>query len=292
MSHTKENSTFGNVNLGDSICIDITPPIAQAEIVQSHFLAQTGLSLMSQVPSHEGWEIYGDLCQIVHITLAPGQAVQSETGAMCYASDQVKQQTKMGGIGRLVTGEGLFKNQYKNNGSAPGYVGLTAPIPATLIPINLDALDGTIKCKRDAFLGSMDPDCKIGLSWLKTNTCLGCCCSGVDMVLQNVQAKGWVFLAAHGTIMTKTLKANEGIMVDHNSVVAVSSSVTIDAKRTGGCSTMCCGGEGLFMTELVGPGVIIIASMPLEKLRRLFYQPQSRKSTAAGGAASVALSVI
>lgn len=70
----------------------------------------------------------------------------------------------------------------------------------------------------------------------------------------------------------------------HNSVVGVGGSVSVDVARTGGCSAMCCSGEGLFNTTLKGPGRIILCSMPLEKLRALFPRPARRqKPETAGG---------
>eukprot|EP01034_Spumella_vulgaris_P021818 gene21818-27887_t len=95
--------------------------------------------------------------------------------------------------------------------------------------------------------------------------------------MENIVAKGWVFLAAHGTIIEKQLAPGEEIVVETNSVVAVSNSVTVDVVRTGSCFTMCCGGEGMYNTALKGPGRVIMSSMPLGKIRRLFTQPATTK---------------
>lgn len=89
--------------------------------------------------------------------------------------------------------------------------------------------------------------------------------------------------------MEKELAQGEEIVVDTDSVVAVSQSVTVDVLRTGSCFTMCCSGEGLFNTALKGPGKVILSSMPLNKIRRLFpvARPAKKKNPAEAAAAAV-----
>ena len=86
--------------------------------------------------------------------------------------------------------------------------------------------------------------------------------------------------------MEKVLANGEEIVVDTHSVVAVSNSIKVDVQRTGGCSTMCCGGEGIYNTALKGPGKVIMTSMPIGKIRRLFNQapPQKKKHKQPGQA--------
>jgi uncharacterized protein (AIM24 family) len=136
----------------------------------------------------------------------------------------------------------------------------------------------------------MDPDLKISISKLNTSSCCACFCSGMDMFMQECKGKGTVFLEAHGTIMEKVLAPGEEICVDTNCVVAVSSKVTVDVQRTGGCCTCLCSGEGMYNTTLKGPGRIILCSMPLEKLRKLFPRPPpKKKSDGAAGAVAGAI---
>jgi len=147
-----------------------------------------------------------------------------------------------------------------------------------VIPINLDLLGGAMKAKKDAFMAAFDPSCRIRLTTISASTAMGCCCADGPLLLQEITAKGWVFLNAHGTIMQKELRANEEIVVDGASFVACSMSVTCDAKRSGGLSTICFGGEGMFNTALKGPGLVILCSLPVDKLRQLFVQPKQREN--------------
>jgi len=38
----------------------------------------------------------------------------------------------------------------------------------------------------------------------------------------------------------------------------------------------CCGGEGLFLTEMTGPGKLWLQPMPLKKMRRALALPASQ----------------
>ena len=57
---------------------------------------------------------------------------------------------------------------------------------------------------------------------------------------------------AMGTVIKKTLGDGEQILVDGNSILCFESSVTVDVRPIGSIAAMCCGGEGLFNTELTG----------------------------------------
>jgi len=234
---------------------------------------------------HGVFHIHGELCQIVHIILNHDQKIQAEPGTMTYMSDGVAAETKIGGFGRLITEGNIFKSLYHNKTQSPGYIGLTANFPATIIPMNLDRLGGTILSKHDAFLGAIDPNAHLTWKRLRANSCAACCCSGLPFTMQEVRAQGWIFMAAHGSIVEKKLSDGENIIVDTDSVVALTPGVTIGVEKTGGCCTICCGSEGLFNTALKGPGTVWLSSMPMEKLRKLFLMkpPKQRKAAGADG---------
>jgi uncharacterized protein (AIM24 family) len=145
------------------------------------------------------------------------------------------------------------------------------------VALNLDQMGGSLKAKEGAFMAAMDSNCTIRLSTLASASCVGCLCADVPLFCMDIHAKGWVFLNTHGTIMQRELKAGEEIVVEGDSLVACSSSVTCDARYSGSCGTMCCGGEGFFNTALKGPGLVILSSLPIEKLRKLFPRPKPRK---------------
>lgn len=129
----------------------------------------------------------------------------------------MKQKTKLGNFTRLLSGEPIFKATWTNSGSNPGFVALTPNVPSTVIPLNLDAMGNSVLCSRDAFLAAINPEVRLTIGALPADSCLACCCSGMTPFMQNVKGNGWVFLAAHGTIMQKILGPGEEIVVDTTS---------------------------------------------------------------------------
>jgi uncharacterized protein (AIM24 family) len=229
------------------------------------------------IEQNDLFQVLGDFCQIVHLKLAPNQTIQAEPGTMCYMSDNCQETVKLGGIGRLLMDGSLMKGCFQNKDTQnAGFIGLTGNAPGNIIPINLDIMGGAVKAKRDSFLAAFDSSCRIKLATISPSSCGGCLCADTPFFLQEISAKGWVFLNAHGTIMQKELRDGEEIVVDGNSFVACSMSVKVDARRSGTCATMLCGGEGMFNTALKGPGLVILCSLPMDKLRKLFMQPNTR----------------
>lgn len=80
---------------------------------------------------------------------------------------------------------------------------------------------------------------------------------------------------AMGTVIKKTLGDGEQILVDGNSILCFESSVTVDVRPIGSIAAMCCGGEGLFNTELTGEFHFIslrcIVSQMKNKMMQIVY---------------------
>ena len=74
----------------------------------------------------------------------------------------------------------------------------------------------------------------------------------LTVIVQTVENGEWAFLMAMGTVIKKTLGEGEQILVDGNSILCFESSVTVDVRTVGGIAAICCGGEGIFNTELTG----------------------------------------
>lgn len=90
---------------------------------------------------------------------------------------------------------------------------------------------------------------------------MGGCFGGLGKVRQALTGNGTVFLAAGGTVITKTLAINETIIVDTNSVVGFDDTVTFSVRFSGGPLFCCFGGEGCFNNTVTGPGQVILQSM-------------------------------
>ena len=69
-----------------------------------------------------------------------------------------------------------------------------------------------------------------------------------------------LFLEIDGDPIEKELAAGEVLKVDTGNVVAFESSVSYEIETIKGLGNIFLGGEGLFLTKLVGPGKVIIQS--------------------------------
>ena len=89
---------------------------------------------------------------------------------------------------------------------------------------------------------------------------------GGGFILQKLSGYGHAFIHAGGTLIKKTLKANEKIRIDTGALVAFEASVDFDVALISGMSNLLFGQEGLFLTTLQGPGDIYMQSLPFSKL--------------------------
>lgn len=122
------------------------------------------------------------------------------------------------------------------------------------------------------------------------NSIGNCCCSGQGCINQSIEGtgegEGIAFIAAMGTIMTKTLAEGEKIVVDTESVLAWESTARLGVRPAGGCCGCCCGGEGMFNTTLEGPGTVYFQSMSYNRFKRAMAVQVTKQSASEGRTAA------
>ena len=118
--------------------------------------------------SHEiDYKIKGHDIQFVEIELDPNETVIAEAGAMLYMKEGIDFIAKMGdgsepekglfgkllsAASRKITGESIFITHFTHRGVGKSHVAFAAPYPGTIVPIDLEAMGGTVIVQRDAFL--------------------------------------------------------------------------------------------------------------------------------------------
>ena len=224
------------------------------------------------------WNIVGETQQTLHIDLAPGQCVVAQRGAMQYMSEGIDTEVRFGGFRLAMGGDGLWKIVFWNNTGGPGYVGITNHLPGTLIPIDMSRYPSGFLCRRDSWVAHINDETRLTIgSVLSSNfSCAAKCCGGMPLIMQKVIGGAWVFLGAHGTIVQKELQPGEQIVCDGQSIVGMMETVGVEIRGAGTGMAMLCAGEGLFNTVLTGPGLVILESLPIGKLRKLFPRPPKR----------------
>lgn len=214
------------------------------------------------------YEIHGNDMQIVEIELDPGEGARAEVGAMMFMEDGIEMQTSTGGglfkgFKRMLTGDGFFITTFLNNGHGKRHVAFSAPYPGKIIPLELAEFGGQFLCQKDGFLcaaNGIDIDIaftkKIGAGLF----------GGEGFILQRLSGDGRAFIHAGGTIIKKELQEGETLRVDTGCLVGLETSVDYDIRFIGGFKNALFGGEGLFLAELTGPGLVYLQSLPFSRL--------------------------
>ena len=211
-------------------------------------------------------EIIGDDMQAVILSLASGDAVRAEAGAMMFMTDAIDMDAKMeggllGGLKRkFLAGESFFITHFR--ASAAGKVGFAGPYPGKII--DLDITRGQqVLCQKDSFLCAVgDIDISIAFTRRIGAGFFG----GEGFILQKLEGQGKVFMHSGGTILPLTLAAGERLRVDTGCMVALDGTVDYDIVRVGGIKTTLFGGEGLFFASLTGPGRVWLQTLPFSRL--------------------------
>src|SRR3989475_3155728 len=210
-------------------------------------------------------EVIGDDMQAVVITMAAGDEVRAEAGAMTFMSEGIEMDARMeggllGGLKRkFLAGESLFLTFFRS--STPGArVAFSGPHPGKIIRMPLQ--NSAVLCQRDSFLcaaGNVD----INVEFTKR---LGAgFFGGEGFILQRLEGNGEVFIHSGGTIIPMELRAGEKLRVDTGCLVAFDPTVTYDIKFVGGIKTALFGGEGLFFPSVTGPGRVWGPTLPFSR---------------------------
>jgi uncharacterized protein (TIGR00266 family) len=213
-----------------------------------------------------GHEIIGDDMQAVILSLAPGDEVRAEAGAMMYMTDSIDMDSKMdggflGGLKRtFLAGESFFITYFRSTRGA-GKVAFAGPYPGKIIQMDLQ--NQTMLCQKDSFLCAVG---NIDLSIAFTKRIGAGFFGGEGFILQKMEGTGQLFIHSGGTIVPITLAAGEKLRVDTGCLVALDPTIDYDIVRVGGIKTSLFGGEGLFFAALTGPGRVWLQTLPFSRL--------------------------
>jgi|EP00427_Karlodinium_veneficum_P023498 uncharacterized protein (AIM24 family) len=216
------------------------------------------------------FEIFGsEFSQVVEVVVGPSEVVTAEPGSMLYMSSGMGLGADMGGCGQgckrcCCAGESMFRLHLENKGNGMEKIALTPKFPAKIVPIDLMHYDGLV-FNRGAFLGAIGKNWRVDIRAVQNAGV--CCCAGQGLFLNTLHGNGMVFLNAGGSVLTKQLAAGEEMIIDKHGLLCFEKTVTLDIRRAGGCMVCCCAGQGLFNSVLRGPGMVMVHSMSLSKLR-------------------------
>ena len=253
--------------------------------------------------AHEvDYKIYGDDMQFVEIELDGQESVLAEAGAMMYMDEKIKMETifgdgsgkdkgkglmgKLMGAGkRVITGEGLFMTTFTNEQGGKAHVAFGAPYPGSIMAVDLNEMNGTIICQKDAFLCAAK-GVSVGI-YLQKKIGAGFF-GGEGFIMQRLDGDGMAFLHAGGTIIKKQITNGQKMRIDTGCLVAMTEGVTFDVQFAGDIKSAMFGGEGIFLGTLSGEGEVWMQSLPFSRMADRVMKAaggskgETKRSTAGG----------
>ena len=204
------------------------------------------------------YRIIGETVPAVEMLLNTGEAVYSQKGGMVWQSTGIQMKTNtnggiMKGIGRMFSGESLFMNVFEATADN-SLIAFGSTVPGKVLPINLTGNPGLI-AQKGAFLCA---EKSVNLSVAFTKKIGAGLFGGEGFILQDISGEGMAFLEIDGDVVEKELQPGEVIMVDTGNVVAFDKTCSYEITTVKGVKNVLFGGEGLFLTKVVGPGKVIL----------------------------------
>ncbi len=194
---------------------------------------------------------------VARCTLAGGESIKAESGAMMATSSGVAIEAQMqGGLMRglkrsVLGGESLFISTFTAP-QAGGWVDCAANLPGDVAVLDVnDALNIT----KGAWLCS-SPEIELDTKWGGFKNIGG----GEGGFLIHASGHGKAVVSAYGAIETVELGAGEQVVIDSGHLVAFDPSTDFTTRKaTKGIAQTLKSGEG-FVMEFTGPGRILTQS--------------------------------
>lgn len=206
------------------------------------------------------YEIIGKTVPAVEFTLNRGESIYSQRGGMTWQTDGINMKTNARGgvmksLGRMFTGESIFVNTYTANVDG-AKVAFATTVPGDIVSVNVGENNGFTVQKSSFLCAEPGVDMSIAFTKKFSAGLFG----GEGFVLQKAKGNGMLFLEVDGDPVERILAPGEVLKVDTGNVVGFESTVSYEIETVKGLGNIFLGGEGLFLTKLVGPGRVIIQS--------------------------------
>lgn len=206
------------------------------------------------------YEIIGKTVPAVEFTLNRGESIYSQRGGMTWQTDGINMKTNARGgvmksLGRMFTGESIFMNTYTANVDG-AKVAFATTVPGDIVSVNVGENNGFTVQKSSFLCAEPGVDMSIAFTKKFSAGLFG----GEGFVLQKAKGNGMLFLEVDGDPVERILAPGEVLKVDTGNVVGFESTVSYEIETVKGLGNIFLGGEGLFLTKLVGPGRVIIQS--------------------------------
>lgn len=248
------------VAAGDRFCPSCGAPQPALVTASSQSLTPTEGTIGDARFKVVGYEMQGAV-----VSLAAGQSVMAEPGALLYMRGDVNMNTAMSGglmsgFKRALAGDSFFLAHFTAQSGA-GEAAFAAPYPGTIHRLEIGAREWL--CQRHSFL-CCSPQVNLSVGFSQK---LGYgLFSGEGFILQTLKGQGDALVHAGGHFIRLDLQPGEQIRVDTGSVVAFDAGVQYTIEFVKGFKNLLFGGEGMFFIVLTGPGTVILQTLSFDRL--------------------------
>lgn len=225
------------------------------------------------------YKLIGQTVPVVEMNLNKGETIYTQSGGMAYQSEGISMSTNARGgamksLSRIFVGESIFLANYTAERDDVT-IAFASTVPGAVVPVNLSEHPGGFNIQKGAFLCAEN---SVNTSVTFTKRFGAGLFGGEGFILQKAEGQGMLFLEVDGDVIEKELSSGEVLKVDTGNVVAFDTSVSYDIETVKGLGNIFFGGEGLFLTKLVGPGKVILQSQNFNDFARKIipYIPKER----------------
>ncbi len=195
---------------------------------------------------------------LLTVNLPANETLKVEASAMASMDTNMVMKTKMrGGLGRLVTRESIFINEF-TAGGGPAEMKIAPGAPGDLSHVHLDG--NTIFLQNSAFVAS-GMDVAVETKWQGIKKGFF---SGESLFLIRCSGHGDLWFNTYGALIE--MDVTDDYVVDTGYIVAFTEGLSYDVTRVGGYKSLFLSGEGL-VCRFRGEGKVWIQTRQVPALR-------------------------
>jgi uncharacterized protein (TIGR00266 family) len=183
------------------------------------------------------------------VQIPANQTLKVEASAMATMDTNLVMKTRLrGGLGRFVTGESIFINEFTAQGGS-GEIGIAPGAPGDLRHVYLD--DQTIYLQNSAYVASTS-GVAVESKW---QGLMKGFFSGESLFLIRCQGKGDLWFSSYGGVIE--IDVSGEYVVDTGNIVAFTDGLSYNVTKVGGYKSLFFSGEG-FVCRFSGQGRVWI----------------------------------
>ncbi|MDP6503415.1 MAG: TIGR00266 family protein, partial [Planctomycetota bacterium] len=206
------------------------------------------------------------------VQIPGGETLKVEASAMASMDTNIQMKTKFkGGLGRFMTGESLFINEFTAEGG-PGEIKIAPGSPGDMDHVYLNG--DTIYLQNSAYVAS-GMNVELETKWQGIKKAFF---SGESLFLIKCSGNGDLWFNTYGAMIQIDVAAGQDYVVDTGYIVAFTEGLDYDVNMLGGYKSLFFSGEGL-VCRFSGQGKVWIQTRQVAAFTSWVYPFRPVKSS-------------